>query len=93
MENIIASIWIFTGSKGKFPGGVFTDKQLAEDWIQKHRLEGVLTLYPINEGVYDWSIRSNYFLPTKEKEKSPDFIGSFSSASQEHYHYLDGKPD
>jgi ribosome-binding ATPase YchF (GTP1/OBG family) len=93
MEKSSDSVWIFNGLKGRFPGGVFTDKAIAEKWIQKYKLTGVLTCYPINDGVYDWAIRNNHFTPSKEKEKLSDFIATFSSASQEHYHYIDGNID
>jgi hypothetical protein len=93
MENQVTSIWIFNGSKGRFPSGVFTDREMAEEWIRRHKLTGMLTLYPINEGVYDWAIKNGLFKPTKEKEQTEDFIGSFSSAGQEHFHYLEGELD
>lgn len=93
MDNSLQSVWIFNGQGGRFPGSVFIDKSVAEDWIRKHKLTEVLTLYPLNEGAYDWAIRKGYFTPSKEKEKLPDFIGSFSSAGQEHHHYLDGELD
>ncbi|HRP55609.1 hypothetical protein [Agriterribacter sp.] len=93
MNGSLQSVWIFNSEEGKFPGGIFSDKAKAENWIREHKLTGVLTLYPLNEGAYDWALNKGYFTPSKEKEKSPNFIGSFSSASQQHYHYLDGEPD
>src|SRR5207249_882841 len=49
-------VWIFTGVKGYFPGGVFTERDVAESWISKNRLTGTLTLYPVNVGAYEWAI-------------------------------------
>ena len=63
----------------------------AEDWISKHRLSGVLTKYPVDIGIYDWDIENNKFVPKKESQFTHDFIGGFSSATQEHYHYEDSK--
>jgi len=80
-------IWVFNGNHHKFPSGVFTDKQLAEDWIEKNKLTGTLTAYPINQGVYDWAIEKGYFKPKRDDQKTPSFIANFSSASQEHEHY------
>jgi hypothetical protein len=77
-------------AKSKFCSGVFWEKKKAEDWIGKHRLSGVLTSYPIDTGVYDWAIVNKMFTPEKEHEATPDFIGGFSSASQEHWHYENG---
>ena len=33
------------------------------------------------------------FSPNNEKQKHPSFIGSFTCASMEHYHFLDGEED
>jgi hypothetical protein len=83
-------VWIFNGANSQFPSGVFTSKELADIWIKKHGLTGVLTLYPIDNGTYDWAIEEGMFTPRKDHEFSPAFIGKFSSASQEHFHYFDG---
>ncbi len=82
-------IWIFHGSGGRFASGVFENKELAETWVKKYHLQGILTKYLINEGVYDWANRSQYFKPSKAAHLSSDFIQKFSLASQEHYHYED----
>jgi len=84
------NVWIFNGQNSRFPSGVFTSKELADIWIKKHRLTGVLTLYPLDQGTYDWAIEKELFTPKKEHEFSSAFIEKFSSASQEHHHYLDG---
>ena len=84
------NIWIFHGAGGRFTSGVFTDKAIAEEWITKNILTGVLTKYPINTSVYDWAISKSFFEPKKEEHKSAKFIQKFTSASQEHYHYEDG---
>jgi len=91
MQNIREEVWIFNGEGSRFPGGAFLDK--AEAWIRVNKLTGMLTLYPLNEGAYDWAVRNNFFTPQNEKEKSPGFMGSFTSAGQEHYHYLNGEQD
>lgn len=86
------SIFIFNGNgSSKFSGGVFTTKKVADDWIARHSLTGILTNYPINVGVYDWAIENKLFTPRKEHEFRPEFIGGFSTASQEHYHYENGE--
>ena len=83
--------WVFHSDGGRFSAGVFTSRQVAEDWIKSRRLSGVLTLYPVDTGVYEWAVERRYFTPTKEQEASPEFIGSFTAANQEHYHYEDGE--
>lgn len=89
MKNEI--IWVFHSSKARFTGGIFSSKKLAEEWILKHKLTGMLTAYPLNSGVFDWAIESNLFQPKGENHNNPEFIGGFTSASQEHYHYEDGQ--
>jgi hypothetical protein len=84
-------VWVFNGNKGNFPGGVFSKKEIADAWIGKYRLSGTLTKYPVDEGVYDWSLANGSFKIKKEDQTKPEFIQRFSSASQEHYHYIDGK--
>jgi hypothetical protein len=86
-------VWIFSGH-GSFPGGVFTTIEKAEKWIDANGLTGILTQTPVDEGVFDWAARLNLLnlRPEKIEEKSrdPKFIGGFSTASQEHYHYENG---
>lgn len=86
-------IWVFNNQGSRFAGGVFNEKKLAEHWIKKHRLTGVLTLYPLNQGVYDWAVESQIFTPSKTKEFTSDFVGSFTCAAQDHYHYIEGALD
>jgi hypothetical protein len=84
------SIWAFNGNNSKFPSGIFTEKEIAETWIKKYRLSGILTHYPLDEGVYNWAIFNGSFSVKNEEETKPEFIQRFSSASQEHYHYENG---
>ena len=74
---------------GRFPGGVFTSKEKAEPWISKNCLTGVLTKYPVDVGSFDWAKLHNVVGTMRVPD--PDFIGSFSSASFEHFHYEVGE--
>jgi hypothetical protein len=86
-------VWVFNGS-GRFPSAVFRALEDAEKWIAANRLTGTLTAYPLDTGAYDWAVSKGYFTPKRDDQKGPEFIGAFSSASQEHYHYTDGtRPD
>ncbi len=87
------SVWIFNGISGRFAGGVFDSIAEAETWISKHRLTGVLTNYPLNTGVYDWALENRSFVPKTAEHTSPEFIGKFTAASQEHFHYENGEKD
>lgn len=83
-------VWVFHGEGGRFAGGAFTSRELAEAWITKHSLSGVLTLYPLDTGVYEWAVARGTF--DREKDVDPGLVGAFSSAYQEHYHFIDGTP-
>jgi hypothetical protein len=83
-------VWVFNDPRGNLPGGIFTDLDRAERWIEEHRLSGTLTSYPLDTGVYDWAIATGYFHPDKPHQATPNFIGRFTSASMEHHHYEDG---
>jgi len=85
-------VWIFNGNEGRFPGGVFTSRDLAESWISAGKLSGILTAYPLDEGSFDWALR-NRLITGRAKERGDDssFVGSFSSAAQEHFHYENGR--
>jgi hypothetical protein len=84
-------IWIFNGEGGQFPAGAFTSRPKAEKWIATHRVSGTLTAYPVDEGVYDWAMRSGAVTGrAKVRGDEPQFVATFSSAIQEHYHYQNG---
>jgi hypothetical protein len=85
--NDLKQVWVFNDARNHFPSAVFTERRLAEAWIQKNQLEGTLTAYPLNISAYDWAIEKGYFTPKTEEEASPNFIANFSSGSQEHYHF------
>ena len=89
-DNETKWVWVFNGQKNKFPSAVFTERQSAETWIQENKLTGVLTAYPLDISVYDWTIQNGYFKPKGEKHTEAEFIGNFSSASQDHEHYYKG---
>jgi hypothetical protein len=87
----VSTIWVFNGAQSKFPSGVLSRRDLAENWIKTFRLRGTLTRYPVDISVYDWAIERNFFKPKKEEQRSAAFIGKFGAGSQEHYHYEDGQ--
>jgi len=93
MEN--KAVWVFNSPSSRLSGGIFEQLELAEEWIKRNNLTGVLTKYPLNTGTLDWAIENNAVNikaeKLKEKVKDPDFIGGFTSASMEHYHYENGQ--
>jgi hypothetical protein len=84
----MTTVWVFNGVRASFPGGVFSTPDGAREWIAEHRLTGVLTAYPLDQGVYDWATGAGLFPANKPVDAR--FIASFSSAHQEHYHFVDG---
>ena len=86
-------VWIFNGDGGRFAGGVFTSREAAEAWIASNKLDGVLTLYPLDTGVHEWAIARGVFSPKKDEHLTPKFIGSFTTASMVHHHYEQGVRD
>lgn len=80
-------VWVFHGMNGRFTSGVFRSKELAIQWIERENLQGVLTKYPLDTGVYDWAISEGLFTPKDAKHKTPEFKQKFTSASQEHVHF------
>lgn len=85
-------VWVFQGQDGKRPGGVFSARELAETWVSLNRLTGTLTAYPLDEGCFDWAMRHE-LVTGRAKERGDDaaFVASFTSAAQEHAHYVDGR--
>ena len=93
--NKYTYIWVLNSGKN-FPCGVFNSKEDAEVAIEKYNLNGMLTKYPINALVYDWVIEEN--IPDERvsnplKQVTAKFVGNFTTAYQEHYHYGDGDPE
>lgn len=92
----MAEVWVFTGERSKtgtnatFPSGVFSNPQLAEAWIAKHRLSGVLTMYRLDVGAFDWAVENGTFKPVKPHHFNPEFIGRFAGG-ETHFHYEDGE--
>jgi hypothetical protein len=59
------AVRVFNGDGGRFPGGVFSTRALAEAWIAKHRLTGTLPKYVVETDVYEWAIEQGHFKPKR----------------------------
>jgi hypothetical protein len=86
-EQAYQGVWIYNAPRAMFPCAVFDTKQKAIEWIFENKISGCLTLYPINKSVYDWAIEIQFFVPKKPEHFTPKYIGSFTSAALEHYHF------
>jgi hypothetical protein len=87
------SVWIFKGDSAHWPSGVFSSRGAAVQWITEHHLTGMITGYPVDVGVYDWAVARGSFCPSKPQHSSPEFIGGFTAAAQNHGHFTDGVHD
>jgi hypothetical protein len=84
-----SDVWIFCGTGGTLPSGVFADRDSAQVWIRTHSLSGMLTRFPVGEGLYEWAVRTAAFRQDAGAGRFVD-VGSFTSALLEHHHYEDG---
>lgn len=84
------TVWIFNDAGSRFPGGVFSSLEAAEDWVSTNKLSGVLTEYPVDIGVLDWASSNGYFTPKSSAQLTPSFIAGFTCASQSHFHFEEG---
>jgi hypothetical protein len=82
-------VYVFMGEGANFPAGIFESKEKAEEVIKRYSLTGILSLYPIDMLLYDWAIEKNISI-SKGISKSPKYIGQFSCASVDHFHYEEG---
>ena len=83
-------VWIFNGENSYLPSAAFSSLEKAEEWILANKVSGILTSYPIDESLYDWALRAEYFAPKKDYQKEAKFIQRFTSAYRDHYHYENG---
>lgn len=84
-------VWVFMASKAQFCGGVFESEEQARSAIVKHRLSGVLTVYPLGMLSFDWAVQNGYFKPPRSgRPVDAELIGSYVSARHEHFHFENG---
>lgn len=88
--EIEGTVWVFLGERATHACAVFTSLDLAEAWIKKSKVSGILTEYQLNTSVYDWTTQKGYFKASKPYQMTPEFIQKFSSAHANHYHYENG---
>jgi hypothetical protein len=89
-EIAIAEIWVFHGEGAQFSSGVFVSIEEAARVIEKFRLNGVLTAYPVNKLVWEWVSEAGFWSPKNERHEEPEFIQRFSSAYLKHHHFRGG---
>ena len=83
-------MWVVQGSRASFPSAIFSSKEKAVQWIEKYKISGMLSKYPIDISIYDWTIMKGFFKPKRDDQTTPDFIQSFSTVYIEDSQYVDG---
>ncbi|MGL6403794.1 DUF7710 domain-containing protein [Aeromonas hydrophila] len=58
--------------------------------MSEYKLTGLITAYQPNNDTYNFIVEKNYFRPKNDSHSYSIFVGSFTSASQEHFHYENG---
>jgi len=88
-ENDNKGVYVFNYINDYFghPCAVFDQLNIAVCWICKNKVSGMLTRYPMNVSIYDWAIANHFFVPKRPDQFQPEFIGRFTSAYLEHYHF------
>lgn len=74
------------GVRAQYPAAVFTSLEKGELWVRQHRLEGVLTWYPLDISAHDWAVSSGRFKP-KPHRQTQHFLAGFTSVGQPYHHY------
>ncbi|WP_199509232.1 DUF7710 domain-containing protein [Nucisporomicrobium flavum] len=87
----LPQVWVFHGEDARFASGVFEDCDTALQWVDRHRLTGIVTEYPLGVGCYDLALAQGGFRPTKPHHGTPVHIAGFSPRGR-HIHVRDGHP-
>ena len=64
-------MWVVQGSRASFPSAIFSTKEKAVQWIEKYKISGMLSKYPIDISIYDWTIMKGFFKPKRDDQKLP----------------------
>lgn len=83
-------IWVVQGSSASFPSAIFSSREKAVRWIEKYKISGILSKYPLDISIYDWAITQGLFKPKRDDQKTPGFIQNFSTVHIEDSQYIDG---
>jgi len=83
-------VWIFFGDSSDSCSAVFSQSELAINWVKKHNATGSLWKYPLDVSVYDWVQMTGFFNPSKEHQYTNKFITNFTSAANEYLRFENG---
>lgn len=84
-------VWVFCDDERRAPAAVFTQLSLALDWVAAQKSSGTLTRYPLDTGVYDWSVSAGLLEPVQDAQRTSEFIATYQSPHLDHLHFEDGQ--
>jgi hypothetical protein len=88
-------VWVFNGEKGMMihtiPSVVFVSMEQGQEWVQKNNLTGLLTMYPVNQSLADWSIEQGVFVPKWDMHYHRLFLGQFTYIGQPRVMFESGR--
>lgn len=85
------TVWVFVGDTARQPSAVFTTLENAQAWIERRKLSGVVTEYPLDVPVIEWAVAEGFYSPRPGDENDRWKIQTFTSAAQRHYHHVEGR--
>lgn len=89
MNPEISGVYVFHGTGAQFAAAVYKSVAQASADIERHRLSGLLTWYPLGSTVYDYAVEQGFFRPREYSDGK--FIQSFTSAALDHHHFENGR--
>lgn len=48
-------MWVVQGSRASFPSAIFSSKEKSVQWIEKYKISGMLSKYPIDISIRAFS--------------------------------------
>ncbi len=80
------SVFVFTPDGSTYPGGVFADRQEAEEWITRVGAHGMLSEYALGQSAYDARIEAGLFQPKRDAHRTDRYMARFTTPL-DHWHY------
>ena len=73
----VTQVFVFHGHRSRFANAVFSSREVAEAWIRKHELTGLLTGYDLDAPAFEQD---------RQKKVPPERYTS----GDDHWHYIYG---
>ena len=90
-ESVLESVWVFHGKEHGSRAECSLPRTTAWNGVERHRLTGILTEYPLGVGAYDDAVTRGPFKPSREHRGTPQHIARFSLGGTKHIHVVDGR--